>query len=139
MSFLIDTCVISELRKEKPRPSVLAWFDSVDEEELFISALTVGEIEYGISILDDGRKKTSIMEWFENVKFEFRAQILDISPEIASRWGSIRASLKEKGRSISVVDGLIAATSIDKDFLMVTRNVDDFRNSGVKLFNPWEY
>ena len=138
MSFLIDTCVISELRKLAPSASVVKWFDSIDEEDIFISALTLGEIEYGISILNDGRKKSAIMEWFENLKFQFKDQTLDVSPEIATRWGRLRASLKRKGFSISVVDGLIAATAIDKDFLLVTRNVADFKNSGAGIFNPWD-
>lgn len=137
MSFLIDTCVISELRKISPVDSVVEWFSTVDEDELFVSALTIGEIEYGISVLDDGRKKSNLMEWFEKLKFQFKEHSLVITPEIASRWGEMRARLRNSGITISVVDGLIAASAIDKDFLLVTRNIDDFKNTGAKLFNPW--
>lgn len=139
MSFLIDACVISELRKETPNTAVLAWFDSIYDEEIFISVLTIGEIEYGISILDEGKKKARIMEWFENVKFGFQDQTVTVSLEIASRCGRISGELKQQGRNISALDGLLAATAIDKDFLLVTRNVADFQDSGVRLFNPWDY
>ena len=135
MSFLIDTCVISELRKISPANSVMEWFSSVDEDELFVSALTIGEIEYGISVLNNGRKKSSLMEWFEKLKFQFKDNSLVITPEIASRWGEMRTHLKNSGITISVVDGLIAASAIDKDFLLVTRNIADFKNTGAKTKN----
>ena len=139
MSFLIDTCVISELRKETPSPAVLKWFATVDEEELFISVLTLGEIEYGITILPSGRKQSAIMRWFEELKSHFKYQSINVTPEIASRWGLMRGNMQRQGISISVVDGLIAATAIDNNLLLVTRNVNDFKNSGAKIFNPWEF
>ncbi|MCF6177316.1 MAG: type II toxin-antitoxin system VapC family toxin [Victivallaceae bacterium] len=138
MSFLIDTCVISELRKFSPDPAVLKWFAAVDEEDLFISVLTFGEIEYGITILPSGRKQSAIMEWFEELKSHFKHQSIDVTPEVASRWGVMRGVMQRRGISASVVDGLIAATAIDRNFLLITRNVNDFKDTGARIFNPWE-
>ena len=138
MSYLLDTCVVSELRLESPSPAVLTWFELVDAEDLYLSVLTLGEIEFGISLLPNGKKKLSIMDWFEQLKLQFDGQLVDVTPAIASRWGVFRAETKKSGCTIPVVDGLIAASAIDRDFLLVTRNVADFKETGVRIFNPWE-
>lgn len=138
MSFLIDTCVISELRKLAPDQTVLEWFTTVNEENLFISVLTLGEIEYGIASLPNGKKKSAITIWFEELKFQLKHQTIDITPEIASHWGVMRGTMQRQGISVSVVDGLIAATAIDQDLLIVTRNINDFKHTGARIFNPWD-
>ena len=138
MRFLIDTCVVSELIKAPPDKNVLAWFEGISEEDIYMSSLTLGEIEYGIERLHDGKKKNDIALWFREVKEQFREHIVPVTTEISLRWGSIRTNVQKKGFDISVVDGIIAATSICGDFTLATRNVSDFKHIGLDIINPWE-
>jgi predicted nucleic acid-binding protein len=137
MRVLMDTCVISELIKTPPDRNVLAWFERTGEEDIYISCLTLGEIEYGIGRLPDGKKKNDIALWFRDLKEQFREQTIPVTVEISLRWGAIRADVQKKGYDISVVDGIIAATSICGNFILATRNISDFRHVGVDIINPW--
>lgn len=137
MSFILDTCAISELRKEHPNQGFLTWFDDVNENEIFISAISLGEIEYGITLLPDGRKRSDIINWFEKLKDAFEFKTLPVTTNIALRWGELRGRLKGNGVSIPVLDGLLAATAIEHDFVFVTRNVSDFKETPAKIYCPW--
>jgi len=137
MKVLMDTCVISELIKTSPDRNVLTWFESTKEEDIYISSLTLGEIEYGISRLPDGKKKNDIASWFRNVKDQLREHTVPVTSEIALKWGVIRANIQKKGYEISVVDGIIAATSICGNFTLATRNISDFRHVDMDIINPW--
>jgi len=117
MSFILDTCAVSELRKPEPNAGFLAWFNEVNETELYVSVITLGEIEYGIGILDPGRNKDKLMSWFEKVKDSFSSRTLPITAKVALRWGELRSLSKKSGLSIPVVDGLLAATAIEHDYL----------------------
>ncbi|MBI4831729.1 MAG: type II toxin-antitoxin system VapC family toxin [Candidatus Lindowbacteria bacterium] len=137
MSFILDTCAVSELRKPKPDAGFLSWFNDVSETDLFVSAITLGEIEYGIGLLETGRNKDRLMSWFEKVKESFGPRTLPVNAKVALRWGELRSLAKRKGLSIPVVDGLLAATAIECDYLFITRNVGDFNGTGAKVFSPW--
>jgi predicted nucleic acid-binding protein len=137
MRVLVDTCVISELIKTSPDRNVLEWFERTGEDDIHISSLALGEIEYGICRLPDGKKKNDIALWFRDVKEQFREHTVPVTVEIALRRGIICANLQKKGYDISVVDGIIAATSICGDFTLATRNVSDFRHLAMDIINPW--
>ncbi len=139
MSFLLDTNVISELRKPSPNPGVLRWLDDFPEEQLSICVLTLGEIQSGITILPSGTKKADLLVWFNRLKDSFRNQIYTIDETAALKWGEITAQAMASGRLLPIIDGLIAACALVNSATLVTRNVKDFEGTGVEIFNPWEY
>lgn len=134
--YLIDTNVISELRRPKRSPSVVAWFSSVASENLFLSALTLGELRRGVEILrfKDPTAATSLDRWLEGIQTEFSDRILVIDEAVADQWS--RLSVRQPLPSI---DGLLAATASVHGLTMVTRNTSDFERSGVMLLNPFEF
>jgi predicted nucleic acid-binding protein len=134
--YLIDTNVISELRRPKRSPTVVAWFSSVVAADLFLSVLTLGELRRGIEILrfKDPTAASSLDRWLEGVRTEFSDRILAIDDAVAEQWG--RLSVRQPLPSI---DGLLAATASVHGLTMVTRNTADFERSGVDLLNPFEF
>lgn len=137
MSFLLDTCVLSELTRPTPHPGLLRWFDAQVPESLFTSALTIGEIEKGIFLAPAGRKKTALETWLGRMRAVFTGRILHVDDAVATTWGRLVAASERSGRPLAVVDGLIAATALTHAFPIVTRNVTDFAGTGVSLINPW--
>jgi len=138
MIYLLDTCVISELIKVNSCSNVVNWIDSKDEEGLFLSVITIGEIEKGITKLEDSKRKTRIEKWLmEKLLMRFKDRIIPLDINILLKWGQMTADLEKKGKKMSSIDSLIAATALEKDLTLVTRNVRDFENSGVEIINPW--
>ncbi len=139
MNYLLDTCVVSELIKKKPERTVVDWIKSKDEMTLFLSVLTIGELQKGITKLDDSRKKQRLIGWLESdlVK-RFEKRILPVSEAIAIKWGEIQGIAEQSGKKMPVIDSLIAATGITHDLQVITRNIIDMKVSGVNLFNPWD-
>jgi toxin FitB len=137
MNYLLDTCLISELRKPKPRQSVLNWFEAVDERYLFISALTIGELRYGIALLPDTARKKDLAAWLINIEESYAEVIIPVDEAVAGKWGEMRASARVSGQSLSVADGLIAATCSTYTLTLVTRNEKDFLVTGIEILNPW--
>ena len=133
--YLLDTCVLSELRKrEKMNPKVQAWFVKVPANDLFLSVMTIGEIRRGIEEkrLHDFQQAVHLEKWMGRTLSLFRSHILPVTAVIADRWGKLCI-----GQALPEVDGLIAATALTHDLTLVTRNVQDFKRSGVKLQNPF--
>ena len=136
MSFLIDTCALSELVAPRPSRRVTDWFETAPQEALFISALTLGEIRKGVELLPDGRRRSRIAAWLETrLPAWFEDRVLAVDTEVADEWGRLVA---RPDRPIAAIDGLIAATALRHRLTLVTRNVRDFRATGVDLINPWE-
>jgi predicted nucleic acid-binding protein len=136
--FLIDTCVISEGRKPQPHQAVVSWFRQVDEAHLFISALTLGELEKGALRLPEGRKRKDLLEWIhEDVFPRFEGHILAVDENVAWKWGELQAEAERHGKSLPILDSLLAATALVHGLTMVTRNNADMAATGVPLFNPW--
>ena len=139
MNYLLDTCVISELIKPKPNSKVIKWLRSCQEESLFLSSLTIGEIQKGISRLPNSRKKIKLQNWLDSELIQrFDERVLGIDFMVAQKWGEIQASSENAGIKMPVIDSLIASIGIVFDMTVVTRNTNDMKNSGVRLFNPWE-
>jgi predicted nucleic acid-binding protein len=136
LNYLLDTCVISELVKPNPNRKVVGWVSSQKEDYLFLSVLTLGEIQKGISKLSESNKKLRI--WLRTDLLErFKGRIVPVDEEIALTWGAIQAAAEQNGTIIPSIDGLIAATGITHNMTVVTRNVVGMEPSGALLFNPW--
>jgi len=139
MTFLLDTCVISELVAKQPNLHVVQWIDSMDEDKLFLSAVTIGEIKRGIEKLADSTRKSALAEWLEgDLLLRFTDRILPIDTPVMLVWGQLTADLEKQGRRMLAIDSLIAATCLQARLDLVTRNEKDFAHSGVAVFNPWE-
>ncbi len=138
MKYLLDTCVISELIKKKPKICVVNWIKQIDESDMYLSVLTIGELQKGVIKLRESKRKQNLIQWVESdlVK-RFENRILSVSDSVAIKWGEIQGKAEQQGRKMPVVDNLIAATGIVYDLQVVTRNIEDMKNSGVKLNNPW--
>lgn len=135
--YLLDTNCISELLRPKPDPLVLKWFDAADEATLYLSVLTLGEIRKGVAALPESKRKVSLDTWIEvDLRVRFAGRILPIDEPIAERWGVIAAEGKRRGKALAVIDGLIAATALHHNLVVVSRNATDFPPA--KVFNPWK-
>jgi predicted nucleic acid-binding protein len=136
--FLLDTNCISEVVRKKPDPLVLHWLDAADESILYLSVLTLGEIRKGVAGLPQSRRQTPLETWLElDLKSRFSGRILPIDRFIADRWGLLSAEAKRRGKSLSAIDGLLAATALHHNLTIVSRNVDDFSGTQVPILNPW--
>ncbi|HEY1242039.1 MAG TPA: type II toxin-antitoxin system VapC family toxin [Bryobacteraceae bacterium] len=136
--FLLDTNVISELIKAEPDRNVVRWIEETDETILFLSVLTLGEIRSGIEKLELGRRRGRLESWLAvDLRRRFQDRILTISEAIAERWGALSATAAKKGRPLPAIDGLLAATALHHDLMLVTRNDIDVRGTGVPTLNPW--
>jgi len=137
--FLLDTNVISELVRPNPSPKVVSWLDSVDEDLIYLSVLTLGEIRSGIATLASAKRRTQLEAWLESdVYIRFGARILDIDRSVADRWGMLLAQSKTSGRPLPVVDGLLIATAIDHNLTFVSRDTSGAKATAVSAFNPWD-
>ena len=135
MSFLIDTCVLSELVKPRPSQEVSVWFDAAPPDTLFVSVLTFGEIRKGVEKLPDGRRRATIVAWLEtDLPKWFEDRVLPIDAGVADEWGRLMA----RSGNIPAIDCLIAATALRHRLAVVTRNEADFAATGVDLLNPWK-
>ena len=134
--YLIDTNVISELRRPKRTPQVVRWFGSVDARSLYLSVLTLGELRRGIETLRlrDAIAAVALDRWVSGIRADFQDRILAIDDAVAEQWG--RLSI---GQPLPSIDGLLAATAIVHQLTVVTRNIADFSRSGVPCLNPFEF
>ena len=137
--FLLDTNCISELVRSKPEPRVLEWMEAADESLLYLSVLTLGEIRKGVAGLAQGKRQTQLETWLElDLQVRFSGRILTIDASIADRWGLMAAEAKRKGLALSAIDGLLAATALQHNLTIVSRNIRDFASTRVPSLNPWE-
>ncbi len=140
MSYLIDTCCISELVKKKPNPGVVKWFANQDELSMYLSVITFGELKKGIEKLPDSKKKKELNRWIkEDLSRRFKNRVLNINIEVVNKWGEILADAEKNGKTLPAIDSLIAATALVHDLSVVTRNTQDMEGSGVEVINPWTY
>lgn len=138
MNYLLDTCLISELVKKEPNPAVVDWLDKQDEQALFLSVLTLGELQKGISKLPAGAKRDELQVWAEHDLIErFTGRIIDIDLETALFWGKLQGESEQKGERLPVMDSLIAATATVHGLIVVTRNTKDIERCRARVCNPW--
>ncbi|MGA1842720.1 MAG: type II toxin-antitoxin system VapC family toxin [bacterium] len=139
MNYLLDTCVISEMIKSNPNRNVINWITSCQENSFYLSVLTIGEIQKGISKLSESKRKNELQSWIDNeLRERFSGRILDINTEVAKVWGKIQGNSEKQGITIPAIDLLIAATGIFYGLIVVTRNIVDMENTSVSLLNPWK-
>ncbi len=134
MSYLLDTNAVSEIMKPAPESSVLTWLEQ-HENECFLSAVTLGEIERGIALLPTGRKKTRLQETFQDFLRAVEERVLSFDVAVARRWATLTGMAQKKGRTLPVLDSMIEATALHWDLTVITRNVSDF--SEATTFDPW--
>jgi toxin FitB len=139
VNYILDTNVISELVAARPDPRVVNWINSVDSSQVFLSVIAIGEIKKGVEKLPDSDRKVKLDQWLhEDLWVRFENQLLAIDPETMLIWGRLIARLEAVGRPISAIDSLLAATALQWQHTLVTRNAAHFALTGVSLLNPWE-
>jgi Predicted nucleic acid-binding protein, contains PIN domain len=137
--FLLDTNVISELVQRRPNDRVCAWIDSTDEQLLYLSVLTLGELRKGIALLPDSKRRTQLEAWFDAQLIpRFSDRILPIDQLVAERWGRICGSGSARKAPLPVIDSLLAATALEHRMTLVTRNLRGLESTGVSVFDPWQ-
>lgn len=135
MSYLIDTNVLSELRRKAPDPAVVRWFAQRPAGTLYLSVLTIGELRKGIEGMADAHRRLQLLDWLETeLATFFSGRILPIDAAIADRWGRIVANA---GRPLPAIDSLLAATAAHHGFILVTRNLRDVQGLDVQVLDPW--
>jgi len=135
MRYLLDTSVVSEIRRPRAASQVVAWIRSVPPTNVFISSLVVGEVRTGIERLRarDPAQAAVLQDWLEELRRTFADRTVDIDIDIAEDWGRLNAS-----QPISIIDGLMAATARVRGMVLVSRNVAHVARPGVRVLNPWE-
>jgi len=137
--FLLDTNVISELVKPRPQSNVTTWVEGVDESLLYLSVLTFGEIRRGIAALPQSRRRATLEAWLDkDLRGRFEGRILSVDQEVADRWGLLTAAARSAGIVLPVSDGLLAATALEHNLTLVTRDTGQIPSMGVAVFNPWD-
>lgn len=138
MSYLLDTNVVSEWTRPRPNPAVVAFLASTDEDLMFLSAITLGELRGGVDRLPAGRRRIALDEWLKHDLIQrFDRRILDVDQEVALAWGRIMAQAERQGKTPTIMDVWIAATAEVRGLTVVTRNVTDFAPLVGRIFNPW--
>jgi len=136
--YLLDTNVPSELTKPIPDQNVVRWIGT--HTYLHISVISLGELRRGFVLLPPGKRRAQLEEWFDwYILPLFASRILPVTKPIAERWGLLGAQCQQRGRAMSLSDGLIAATALEYNLTVVTRNESDFAHLGVPILNPWLY
>jgi tRNA(fMet)-specific endonuclease VapC len=139
MNYLLDTCVISELIAKQPHSYVTSWVDKLADEHVYLSVLTIGEIQRGISKLPDSKRKSTLIDWLAtDLLARFSGKLLVLDTDVLLTWGQLTARLDLIGRPLPAIDSLIAAQALAYKMILVTRNVKDFVDTDVQLINPWQ-
>lgn len=137
MSYLLDTNIVSEWARPAPDPTVVRWLDDADEDQVYLSVITFGELREGIYRLDPGRKRQRLDTWLrEDLVDRFEHRLLGVDVAVAHEWGTMRAAASRSGRTLPVADSLIAATAVVHSLTVVTRNVKDFTGLVPEVVDP---
>lgn len=139
MSYLLDTCVISEFVATQPSERVISRLAELDPETVYLSVITLGEIQKGIEKLPASKRKEALRTWLrDDLLVRFHGRVLPLETGEMLTWGALVSKVEAKGKPMPLIDSLIAATALHHDLVVVTRDEDDFALSGAKLFNPWQ-
>jgi predicted nucleic acid-binding protein len=138
VKFLLDTNVVSEWVRPQPDRNVISWLAEVDEDRVFISAISFAEIRRGVEMLLAGRRRERLATWLaEELPVRFEERILDIDPRVAETWGVVMARGQKIGLTLGSMDAFVAATAEAHGLTLATRNVTDFQRLGISLLDPW--
>jgi hypothetical protein len=136
---LIDTNVISELWKAEPNPDVLAWIDAQTIETLYLSAVTVAELRFGLATMQEGKRRTIYQERLEKeVLPTFAGRVLPFDLDASQAYADLMARARARGKAIGKADGYIAATATACGLMVATRDISPFEAAGLKIVNPWD-
>jgi toxin FitB len=137
--FLLDTNVISELTKPLPSPAVLNWFATTPAQQIYISSVTLCEIEFGLALMPAGKRRDALLSSTrELVREDFEGRCLNLDASCATAYGQLAATQQQNGRSCSTEDAMIAAIALTHKYALVTRNIKDFEGiKGLQAVNPW--
>jgi toxin FitB len=139
MKYLLDTNVISELVAKTPNARVIQWLDALDPNSVYLSVITIGELSKGIEKLPNSKRKDALREWLnDDLLVRFSGRILTLDVHVMLTWGELTGRLERAGRSIAAIDSLIAALARYHGCTLVTRNEDDFQETGITIVNPWK-
>ena len=137
MRVLLDTCVLSEIRRPKGHPRVRRAVEALDSEDLFLSVVSIGEIAKGIALLKDTKRKDDLLVWMQALEADYADRVLVVDVETSHIWGELTAEAQRAGKIIPTSDGLIAATARRHGLHVMTRNTEHFKAAGVLLLEPW--
>ena len=137
MSYLIDTCVLSEWKRRRPAKAVVEWLASLKAQDIYLSILTIGELRKGIIRLPRSKKRSSLNAWLDELVRVYRPRIIPVSFAETAAWAEMTAKAENAGKPLSAVDGLIAATAGANGLTVATRNVRHMASSGVRILDPW--
>ena len=135
MIYLVDANVLSEPTKQTADSRVVTWLNA-NESNLIVDSIIIGELRIGIHALPRGRKRNQLEQWYEAVVETIECIPWDAT--ISQRWAALVVELKRKGETVPLLDGMIAATALQHDLIVATRNTRDFQKTGVKTLNPFE-
>jgi predicted nucleic acid-binding protein len=140
MKYLLDTCVLSECVKKKPDPQVVQWFNQQQQEQLFLSSITIAEIKKGLYKIKTSQPERyqKLQDWLKSTEARFSLRILPITEQILDNWAKNSANAELQGNKLAVIDALIAATAQQHQLVLVTRNVDDFKITPINIINPFD-
>ena len=138
MTYLLDTCVLSEFMKRAPDPGVLKFMSTLNEKGTYLSAVSVGEVRKGIALLGRTKRAAFLRDWLKELQRRLQGRIKAFNVTVAEQWGDLVADALKKGRPRPVLDSLIAATAAVDDMTLVTRNVSDMNHMGVRIVNPFD-
>ncbi len=138
MVYLLDTCSLSEITRERPDPNVDRFFANLASKDACVSAVTIAEISKGIELLKPGKRRTRLEKWFQtDLLTQFHERVLPFDSLLAQRWGSMIADLSRRGWTMPLLDSMIAITALVHGLTIVTRNEPDFAHCGTRVLNPW--
>lgn len=138
MRYLLDTNVISELVAKRPNPQVVQWIDSLDPDSVYLSVITIGELQRGVTKLPASRRKEQLHAWLaDDLLLRFSGRILALDVAVMLAWGELTGRLELAGKTLPAIDSLIAATALHHQCVLATRNEADFAASGARIVNPW--
>jgi len=137
MKYVLDTCVLSELVKEKPALRVLNFIERIDIESVRISVFSLAELKRGVFLLPESSKKRRLVDWLEGFELRFVKSILKFDAEQASHWAQLFTKFEKSGQKMPLMDSLIYTQCSYHQACLVTRNEKDFINRDLEVINPW--
>jgi predicted nucleic acid-binding protein len=136
--YLLDTNVVSEPKRQAPDGRVLTWLSQHAPSDLYVSALTIGELRRGVLGLDPGARRNDLTAWIDDAVTMFAERILAVDTPVAEAWAQLSRRHRLAGLTVGAVDELLAATALAHDLTLVTRNLRHFEGSGCRLLSPWD-